>query len=74
MEGLKPYQTSPKAPIPTGCKSVYLQIHHVTIKLSFYFRKQKGSIPAGDLKGRAKNLGTYEFGHFGSRASVTPAQ
>jgi hypothetical protein len=41
MEGLKPYQTSPKAPIPTGCKSVYLQIHHVTIELSFSSRKKR---------------------------------
>jgi hypothetical protein len=40
----------------------------------FLLSQEKGSIPAGDLKGRAKNLGTYEFGHFGSRASVTPAQ
>ena len=53
------YQTSPKAPIPTGCKSVYL------IPAS---AREEGAIcqinkPARDLKGGAEDLGAHELCH-----------
>ena len=48
--------------MPTGCKSVYLfasQYH-----AGFLERGECGAeLPAGDLKGRAKDLSTYKLGH-----------
>jgi hypothetical protein len=63
------YQTSPKAPMPTGCKSVYLENE----KVSNQDRAQGiqtlqtwgHCAPACDLKGRAEDLGPYEFRHDG---------
>lgn len=54
------YQTRPKAPMPTGCRSVYL------VRGSVWLQRASGSIkaaPACDLKGRAEDLGTHEFSH-----------
>ena len=55
------YQTSPKAPIPTGCRSVYL--FEVSVNASAPW--DWSSKPAGDLKCRAKDLGTHKLCHLG---------
>lgn len=55
-----PYHTKPNAPIPTGCKSVYLlsrQLGRVV--------ERRRCLPAGDLEGGAKDLGTHELRHLG---------
>lgn len=63
------YQTSPKAPIPTGCKSVYLEEKgQSSVRISHAAPRRVGRverecIPAGDLKGGAEDLGTYELRH-----------
>lgn len=51
-------QTSPKAPIPTGCRSVYLG---TLVKSQQKVNQRR--VPAGDLEGGAKDLGTYELRH-----------
>ncbi len=54
------YQTRPNAPIPTGCRSVYLtasQLGVVALVPGSIF------IPARDLESRAKDLGSHEFRH-----------
>lgn len=62
-----PYQTSPKAPAPTGCKSVYLQVHRVKTNLSLASERlglrSREIIPAGDLECGAQNLATDELIH-----------
>ena len=56
--GRKTYQTSPKAPMPTGCRSVYLCAVSATPHASVGC-----AAPACDLERRAKNLCAHEFGH-----------
>ena len=68
-----PYQTRPKAPIPTGCKSVYLILKSVRL----FFVRTESCVPAGDLECSPKNLGAYELRHlvrlFGSLSNQTMA-
>ena len=57
------HQTRPKAPIPTGWRSVYLRGCQRTA-----FATEQGCVnplPAGDLEGGAEYLGTHELGHTG---------
>ena len=53
------YQTSPNAPIPTGCKSVYL----ATFSLDRRRANRQVNKPARDFKGGTEYLGTHELGH-----------
>ena len=66
------HQTSPKAPMPTGCRSVYLDNPSASplerLCHTFCFRAECG-VPARDLERRAENLGTYEFRHVAGVAS-----
>lgn len=76
---LSTYQTRPKAPMPTGCRSEYLS-HRIST--SIHSRKADArrlpaprhqtrqraisshvDAPRCDFKGRAKDLSPYEFGH-----------
>jgi hypothetical protein len=59
------YQTSPKAPIPTGCNSVYLNQESAlsTLREDCAPSRLKDCEPAGDLEGGAEDLGTHEFRH-----------
>lgn len=59
LEAVVAYQTSPKAPIPTGCKSVYL-VHDECGKLQDCGNRLP---PARDFKGGPKDLGSHEFSH-----------
>ena len=55
--------------MPTGCRSVYLfQSQHCTMVAICV--GAGGEIPAGDLKGRAKDLSTYKLGHDDSMAEA----
>lgn len=56
------HHTSPKAPMPTGWRSVYLLYHQLPCP-PYLVGGRAVSAPAGDLKGRAKDLRTHEFGH-----------
>jgi len=57
------YQTRPKAPMPTGCRSVYLQQTSVQRVLG----AQAGCCaPACYLERRAEDLGAHKFSHGGS--------
>lgn len=58
------HQTSPKAPMPTGCRSEYLRSPLAHAVPSGARRPLLLPVPARDLKGGAKNLGTHEFRHF----------
>lgn len=58
------YHTRPNAPIPTGCKSVYLQ-HGQSPGLTPRHRGGERGLPAGDLEGGPKDLGAHKFGHDG---------
>ena len=55
------YQTRPKAPIPTGCRSEYLckQSQLLSQKHVAY----PARVPGSDLESRAKDLRSDEFGH-----------
>ena len=62
-------QTRPKAPIPTGCRSVYLQVvSNCDMRLDLC-----SGIPAGDLKGGTEDLGTNELRHLDCRLEPTRA-
>jgi hypothetical protein len=67
VEASGKYQTRPNAPMPTGCRSVYL----IDSQLG-----KPGSlpifvlIPARDFEGRAKDLGSYELRHCQRRLSI----
>ena len=52
------YHTRPKAPIPTGCKSVYLGRVSDAPKVLM-----RVTIPASDLESGAEYLGPNEFRH-----------
>lgn len=70
-ESRETYQTSPKAPIPTGCRSEYLidgQFPRPCADLRLGSGREK-RVPAGYLKGGAEDLSTYEFRHIGGRRS-----
>lgn len=62
---LTTYQTSPKAPIPTGCKSVYLEVANISNRIwqDPTLRFREGGAPACDLESCAEDLGPYEFRH-----------
>lgn len=55
------YQTRPKAPIPTGCRSVYLH----TCQSAPRRKVGLSRAPARNLEGRAKDLCAHELGHGG---------
>ena len=57
------YQTRPKAPIPTGCRSVYLSLLISTVESRHLSEREV--LPAGDLERRAEDLGTHELCHGG---------
>ena len=69
------HHTSPKAPMPTGCRSEYLSwlLAHVVLVVSAFLAVLAVlsgtretlflSIPARDLKGGAEDLGSHEFCH-----------
>ena len=56
------YHTSPNAPIPTGCRSVYLPA--ISMFASHYTATQVQShIPARNLEGSPEDLRTHELRH-----------
>jgi hypothetical protein len=62
--GMQTYQTRPKAPMPTGCRSVYLcDVSPTSVPMWGMV-----AAPACDLERRAENLGAHEFSHGGGRA------
>jgi len=61
------YQTSPKAPIPTGCRSVYLAAISIFVAVT-PDSPLAGCLPARDLEGRAEDLSSHEFRHLESGA------
>jgi hypothetical protein len=65
------HQTSPKAPMPTGCRSEYLRSLLAQLFPPVPAARCILPIPARDLKGGAENLGTHEFRHFEGVARVS---
>lgn len=55
-----PYQTRPKAPMPTGCKSVYLEALSIAYSVC---PQAVDPLPARNLERGAEDLGTHEFRH-----------
>ena len=62
-ESMASHHTRPKAPMPTGCKSVYLFHRQSSGVHSTAVRGGGGKAPAGNLEGRAKDLGTHKLRH-----------
>lgn len=61
------YQTRPKAPMPTGCRSEYLESN---FQQRAQARGNGGqSEPACDLEGGTEDLGPHEFRHIGRTRS-----
>jgi hypothetical protein len=56
---MESHQTRPNAPMPTGCRSVYLR--HVKKRLINALRSLR--VPAGDLKGGPEDLRPHELRH-----------
>lgn len=54
------YQTSPKAPMPTGCRSEYLRQSVIS---TLHLVCRIVDAPGGDLEGGAEYLGAHELRH-----------
>jgi hypothetical protein len=57
------YQTSPKAPMPTGWRSVYLAGSAIVPRATLRALPGPGGSPARDLEGGPKYLGANKFRH-----------
>lgn len=70
------YQTRPNAPMPTGCKSVYLREHQYSLFLPpsspeepvdsaqrMGGRGEGVAVPGGNFEGRSEDLRTHELRH-----------
>ena len=61
------HHTKPKAPMPTGCRSVYLIVGQSSLDP---VRSQGPNIPTSDLESRSEDLGPHELGHLVQRMEV----